>query len=334
LGGSAPRLQYLRLNRISFPQLPTFLLSARNLVTLKLKDISQDGYISPETMVGTLAVLTKLATLSVSFLDDTPSESPTQSRSHLDSPMRAILPALTNFHYIGSSEYLEDLLAQIDTPRLTNLVIEYFIDEIQVPQLSRFIDRTKSLKLDQFRSAEVFFFFEDIYFELDCPRGKCCRAHLSLKILGQSYLDEQATCAADVLGQLASTFPNVDHLSADGDRDLSTETDITDWLPFFRLFPAVEAMHLSGGAGAYIASALEDTADPEEMVTDIVFPALYLLWIEKGEEEEDESDESDDDRHKPVGSIERFLSLRQLSGRPVTVVDTQDEFLEADRKPL
>ena len=45
--------------------------------------------------------------------------------------------------------------------------------------------------------------------------------------------------------------------------------------------------------------------------------------------------ESEDDHDvEPVGSIERFLSLRQLSGRPVTVVDTEDEFYEACRKSL
>jgi len=37
---------------------------------------------------------------------------------------------------------------------------------------------------------------------------------------------------------------------------------------------------------------------------------------------------------EPVGSMERFLSLRQLSGLPVTVVHTGDEFFDADRKPL
>jgi hypothetical protein len=35
----------------------------------------------------------------------------------------------------------------------------------------------------------------------------------------------------------------------------------TDWLPFFHLFQAVKALHLSGGVAAYIVSALEDTTD-------------------------------------------------------------------------
>jgi hypothetical protein len=52
----------------------------------------------------------------------------------------------------GYSEYLEDLLALIDTPLVDNVKIEYF-KEIQVPQLSQFIGRTENLKNAQFRRA-------------------------------------------------------------------------------------------------------------------------------------------------------------------------------------
>ena len=72
---------------------------------------------------------------------------------------------------------------------------------------------------------------------------------------------------------------------------------------------------------AYIVSALEHTADS---VTDLL-PVLHLIWL----------DDDDDDDDVPVGSMERFLSLRQLSDRPVTIVDTYDEFVGvADRNPL
>ncbi|KAH8980991.1 hypothetical protein EDB86DRAFT_2977937 [Lactarius hatsudake] len=91
---------------------------------------------------------------------------------------------------------------------------------------------------------------------------------------------------------------------------------IADWLPFFHLFAAVETLHLSGGVVAYIVSALEDPANSKEMVTD-VFPALHLIWL-------DEMDNWGCD--EPAGSIERFLAMRQLTGFPVTVVDTEDEF--------
>ena len=68
-----------------------------------------------------------------------------------------------------------------------------------------------------------------------------------------------------------------------------------------------------GDGGAWelegsVASALEDIA--------VLLQALQVLRL------------THDMENKTVGSTERFLSLRQLSGRPVTIVNTEDEFVE------
>ena len=63
LGQSAPRLEGLSLDHISFPGLPTLFLSSRDLVSLKLSHIPLTGYISPEVMVTGLGALTTLETL-------------------------------------------------------------------------------------------------------------------------------------------------------------------------------------------------------------------------------------------------------------------------------
>ncbi|KAH9011540.1 hypothetical protein EDB83DRAFT_2680688 [Lactarius deliciosus] len=317
LDGSAPRLQYFRLERVSFPQLPTFLLSARNLITLKVKDICQNGYISPEAMIASLAVLTRLRTLSITFDDRTPSPSD-PGRSFPDPPMRVALPALTAFHYKGYSGYLEDFLAQIDTLRVDDVRIEYFMHEIQATQLSRFLDHTENLKPDQFNRAEVTFYSDITRVELysSYPKGKRRQACLTLEILDQPWLNTQVPCAVQVLGQLVPTFSHVDHLDAHGDNVDSRRMDIADWLPFFRLWLAVETLHLFGGVAAYIVSALEGAAISEEMVTN-VFPELQLIWLDEMENEACD---------EPVGSIERFLAMRELTGFPVALVDTEDEF--------
>ncbi|KAH8980978.1 hypothetical protein EDB86DRAFT_3247814 [Lactarius hatsudake] len=317
LDGSAPRLQYFRLERVSFPQLPTFLLSVRNLITLKVKDIGQNGYSSPEAMIASLAVLTRLRTLSITFDDRTPSPSD-PGRSFPDPPMRIALPALTAFHYKGYSGYLEDFLAQIDTPRVDDVRIEYFVHEIQATQLSRFLDHTENLKPDQFNRAEVTFYSDITRVELysSYPKGKRRQACLTLEILDQPWLDTQVACAVQVLGQLVPTFSHVDHLDAHGDNVDSRRMYIANWLPFFHLWLAVETLHLSGGVAAYIVSALEGAAISEEMVTN-VFPELHLIWLDEMENEACD---------EPVGSIERFLAMRELTGFPVTLVDTEDEF--------
>jgi hypothetical protein len=330
LGGSAPRLQYLRFEDMSFPEFPTFLWSARNLTMLKLKDIYHIGHISPEAMVRGLAVLTRLRYLSISFSGETPPSD--RWRSHPGPPTRAVLPALFHFHYRGCGKYLEDLLAQIDTPQLEHLSVKYLTQPTHVLQLSQLINRTENLKIDQFRRATVTFCFDYVRFELDFPRGERLKAQLCLKFMGFEELYVQVPQLVHVLSQLVPMFSKVDHLFASGYYISSREMDLTEWLPFFRLFPAVEALNLYRGVTAYIASALEETASPEnsEMVAD-VFPALYLLCLETIDNDDEYG--AAEDRDKPVGPIERFLSSRQLSGQPVTVVTTRAAFDEADRNP-
>ena len=111
LGGYVPCLQELCLRAISFPALPTLLLSARDLVTLKLYRIPPTGYISPEAMVTGMAALTRLRTLRIEFQLRFLS-----SNSHPDGirppPVtRDVLPALTTFEFEGVGDYLEDLVA-------------------------------------------------------------------------------------------------------------------------------------------------------------------------------------------------------------------------------
>ena len=316
LGGSAPCLEYLYLSGVSFPGLP-LLLSTSNLLTLRLNDIVQS--IPPETMVAGLAVLTRLKTLCIEFVSRT--SQPDQGRSRSNHPTPITLPALTLFVYRGYSGYLEDLLALIDMPLVDTIAIKYFMGEIQVPQLSRFIGRTKNLKDAQFGRANVDFCHDQVNVELELnfpQEGPQTDVDLKLTLLGP-WLDIQVPYVVDVLVQVAAIFSNVDHLFTHASclewRDLD-DLDSIEWLQFLRLFPAVETLHLSGDMVTYIASALEDIT--EEMVTEVM-PALHLLWL-------DEEDRTDED--KPVGSIERFLALRQLSGCPVTVVNTKDEFYE------
>jgi hypothetical protein len=324
LGGSAPHLQHLSLKSISCPQLPTLLLSkllsARDLVTLNLDHIPSNGHMSPEAIVTSLAVLTKLTTLYVQFHEET--SPPNQWRSHPYSPippMRTIVPSLTRFGYTGCSEYLEDLLARIDTPRADLVMIVYSTPQIQASQLSRFIERTKNIKFDRFTLVETSFNTEESYIEFNCLREKCYLAPLSLKILAQESLAMQVQGMADLLGQLTAAFSKVDDLFVrGGDYAVYSGMDINKWMPLFRLFPAAETLRLSGEMAVYITTALNCTA--EDMVTD-VFPTLRWICLAEGEDEEKDmyydDDEDDDDWKELVGSMERFLSLRRFSGCPV-----------------
>ncbi|KAH9027485.1 hypothetical protein EDB83DRAFT_1914085 [Lactarius deliciosus] len=130
LGGSAPCLQHLSLVDVGLLDLPKLLLSARDLVSLRLDNIPPWGHILPEEIVGGLVGLTRLKTLSIRF--------PIPYRrwgSPMDpSPQScAILPALTKLEFQGGSKYLDELMVQIDTPRVEDVRIEYSELDVQAP---------------------------------------------------------------------------------------------------------------------------------------------------------------------------------------------------------
>ena len=131
------------LDYILFPGLPKLLLTATHLVNLFLLQIPDSGYISPEAMVTCLSVMTSLATLSLGFLS---ARSLPDWDGQRPSPMtRSILPNFVTFWFKGASEYLDDLLARIDAPRLNDLSITFFPQiNFDTPHLVQFISRTKA----------------------------------------------------------------------------------------------------------------------------------------------------------------------------------------------
>jgi hypothetical protein len=141
LGGSAPRLQELRLYHVSFPALPKLLLSATHLVHLSLANIPHSGYISPEVMATCLSVLTRLETLVIHFSD--PRSHPDQESRRPPPQARTPLPVLTKLRFKGASAYLDDLVAGIDAPLIDDMSIIFFYQPIfDTPQFAQFISRT------------------------------------------------------------------------------------------------------------------------------------------------------------------------------------------------
>jgi hypothetical protein len=141
LGGCAPRLQELELSYISFPALPTLLLSATQLVKLSLWRIPHSGYFSPEAMATCLPALTRLETLHMTFRP--PQDHPDPKSRRSTPQTRTLLPVLTKLWFKGVSEYLEGLVAGIDAPLLNELGIFFFHQLIfDTPELAQFISRS------------------------------------------------------------------------------------------------------------------------------------------------------------------------------------------------
>jgi hypothetical protein len=273
MGGCAPRLRYLELERIPFPGLPKLLLSAIHLIELHLSIIPHSGYVSPEAMVTALSMLTSLETLSLQF------QSP---RSHPDwkgrppPPMaRSVLPTLTYFRFKGVSEYLEDLVARIDAPRLNGLDVTFFNQiDFDTPQLAQFISRTPTFKAPN--EASVFFHDSAVSVTLLSQTAihqgpeiaiSCRESDWQLSSLAQ-------ICASSV--PLLSTVEKLYIQSVPWPGPWKNGIESGQWLEFLRSFNAVKILHIDGELTS-ITSTLQELG---RRMTEVL-PTLQNINISK-----------------------------------------------------
>jgi len=305
LGGFAPRLQSFWLKGIPFPSFPKFILSFTHIVALDLSEIPSSGYISPEVMATCLAALPNLGFLFIGFRS--PSSRPLQlSPPHLT---RAALPALSRLFFFGVSEYFEDFVARIHTPRLAQLNITFFMDLIfNIPRLSNFIDRTGGIK--PFDGAAIQFSGQAIRIVFGPPPLLPeIPPPFELEIRCERP-DWQLSSMAQIFSQQLPLLSHVEQLeirqsrSGSGWKD-DPDMDSSQWLQLFRLFVAAQSLHVSEGLVSPVAGALQDLTG--QMATG-VFPVLKTLSLEGLE---------------PSGpvheAIKSFASARQLSHQPVLI---------------
>jgi hypothetical protein len=313
LGGSAPCLRSLHLDRISFPTLPRLLSSCNNLLNLVLSQIPHSGYISPEAMVTSMSALTRLSSLFIS--SDPPASFPdwtTQRQRPPPPPLtRTVLPALTVFWFIGISEYLEDLVARINAPLLNAVDITLFKQHgIHTQQLGQFIGHVPMFM--SYTKAKMNFTSTDI--AINCssiePDGPSF-GYLMLKFTSSVSEgdDVQVSSMAQICSQLSFLVSRIECLYIEEPPQLLTNfqlnMDNTQWLELFHSFTAVQTLYLSYSFGPPIMSALQGLN--EESVTDIL-PALVDLYLEGYQETAPD-----------LQDIEPFIATRQRSGHPVTV---------------
>ena len=297
LGGSAPRLQKLTLDGIPFPELPKLLLSTTHLAKLELLRIPYSGYISPEEMVFGLSALTRLERLVIGFRS---SQSPPHQKNRRQQT-RALFPVLAEFWFEGVGEYLEDLVARIDTPLLDNFTITFSCLPIfDTPQLNQFIIRTSKFKTHN--EARVVLADDDIQVKLPQSDGALC-----LRIL----CDRQDLQLSYLVQVCSSFFPQafmtaVEHLYILRDTFWCWTEDIENnrWLELFYPFTAVKVLYISREFVPHVTLALQELVG--ERVTEVL-PVLQGLFLEDT---------------PPPGvqeAIGRFIASRQLVGRPIAV---------------
>ena len=299
LGGSAPGLQSLILDRIPFPQLPELLLSATHLVRLHLQRIPHSGYISPEALATCLSVLTRLESLKIAF--ESPQSRPERNSRQPPPRTRITLPVLVDLRFQGVCEYLEDLLAGIDTPLLNKLLIRFFHQLIfDTPQLNQFISRTPKLKV--YNKAAIYFSSLDTLFVVAGFGGWlqlgiiCSQSDWQLSSVVQFFSSSFLPALDQALEEL--------HIYEDRSYRPRWQDDIgsSQWLELFQPFTAVTTLYITREFVPRIALTLQELVGGRMRE---VLPALQYLLLEEP---------------LPPGPVEkaivRFVAAR---GHPVSV---------------
>ena len=169
LGGSAPSLRSLELNKISLPALPRLLSSATNLVSFSLRNILRSECISPEVLVTHLAMLSHLESLNIDFKP--PPSRPDRPNRRPPLPTTcSIFPALTRILFFGDSDYLEDLVARIDAPLLDSIGIMFCRSfKSDIPQLAQFMRRTTRIQRELQALKEAYVNIDDYGIVVQSP---------------------------------------------------------------------------------------------------------------------------------------------------------------------
>jgi hypothetical protein len=303
LGGSAPRLDYLRLTGIPFPGLPKLLLSATQLYSLNLDDIPHSGYIPPEAIVTALSTLTRLIRLRLFF--ESPQSRPDPAHRRPPPPTRSVLPNLASFEFIGDSEYMEVVMAHIDAPRLGDLYTTLFNDIVfDTPHLTQFISRTPIMQA--LEKAHVTFDGDAAAVKLSSlGHGQYNRLEVKIPCRG---LDWQVSSMEQICASCLPPLPTLD-LSIDGNphylQHWQGNVDNALWLQLLQPFTSVKNLYLSEEIAGRIVPALQELVG--DRATEVL-PTLENIFLEEGQ------------RSGPVQEgIQQVVAARQATNHPIAV---------------
>ena len=303
LGGSAPRLERLLLERIPFPGLPKLLLSAAHLHSLYLRHIPHSGYISPDRMVAALSTLTILEHLVLEF--DSPRSCPNRE-SRLPPPStRSVLPVLTTFQFKGVNEYLDDLVACIDVPQLRYMEITFFNDiDFDTPQFMQFISRTPMSRV--FGKAHITLHDRAARISFSSQTSRYGKFEVEILCRGLDWqvssLEQVCTSCSPFLSILEVLYFDE---NSNSPPDWKDSVENRQWLELFRLFTAVKSLYLSEKFASRIAPALQELVESR---TTGVLPALQNIFL-KGLESSGSVQET----------IGQFVAARQVANHPIVI---------------
>ena len=266
-------------------------------------------------MVTALSVLSSLRS-SLDFESRSPRSHPDHASRRPPPPTRTILSVLTRFSFGGLNEYLDDLVARINAPRVNDLSIDFFNDIVfDTPQPNQFISRT--VTLEALENAHVVFrdYAASVNFSSQTYEKRSVNVGISRRALDWQVSSLEQVCTS-CLPPLSSTEDLYIHPDPDSRPHWQDNIENSLWLGLLHPFGTVKNIHLSEEFAPRIASALQELVGGRTME---VLPTLQnIFWEEL----------------QPLGpvqeGIEKFVAARQLPGHSIAVFLWESSVTEVD----
>jgi hypothetical protein len=257
----APDLRHLSLHGIGLPTGLPLLSSAVALSKLSLTHIGASCYFSPGHLVTQLQSLPLLEELSIGFAIPIPL--PSSEGRLLPAPIPPVrLPTLRRLTYRGVDVYIDNLIAQINTPLLERLSLTLFFDlAFTLVNLTEFIHRTEGFGclVAQVNFHEYGASIDASYYE---PRG-IGKLNLHVNCEPLEWQIDSATQVCIALGNVLSAVEELTidldecWMSSDWENSLTLALDSMVWHELLLPFIGVKKLHIGSLLTFELSQSLE-----------------------------------------------------------------------------
>jgi hypothetical protein len=315
----APDLCRLSLDGIDLPKGLSLLSSTTTLSTLSLTQIRESSYFSPAHLVARLQGLPHLEDLTIGFT--VPIPLPSSEGELLSVPIPPVmLPSLRRLTFRGEDVYLENLVAQINTPLLEKFTLSLLFDiDITLVNLTKFIQRTKGIEC---LVARVIFHRDGASIDVGIYEQRTIGL-LGLHINCKS-LDWQIDSATQVCSNLRTVLFAVEELTLDLDVDgLPSEWESTIdsmvWHGLLLPFVGVKKLCIGSSLTLKLSQFLESVS--EGLVLEVL-PELEELEVHLK-------------MFHSKNVFSSFVETRETASRPVHLsVPPSQQPLKPDKTPV
>ena len=297
----APNLRRLALHGIGLPKGLPLLSSTITLSTLSLTHLGASSYFPPGHLTKHLQSLPYLEELSIGFAIPIPL--PSSERELLLPPIPPVtLPTLRQLTFRGVDIYLENLVAQINTPLLDRLNLTLFFDlAFTLANLTKFIHRIEGFEC----LVAQFIFNKDGASIYAGSYDQSSVGQLSLHVSCEP-LDWLIDSATQVCSALGDALLAVEELTLDLDvdgmpSDWEETVDGMVWLELLLPFIGVKKLHIGSSLAREVSQALE--SDDGGLVSELL-PDLQELEVQL----------EIDDAKKVFSAL---VQTRESMGRPI-----------------